>query len=142
MSGTLQARALVSAAMSFALAACAGALQRDCTGVYTIGDAMVAAAVTNGRRVVRSGPLPAKLVPQSAPRGALEADGSYGGAHVFCAVPEAQAALAEVQAKGIAAPGRRLRVYQVAASWTNDVYELRPGEYRLKHSARVLRAAD
>jgi hypothetical protein len=142
MSGMPEVRALVAAALSFALAACASAPRTDCTGVYVIGDASVAAAVAKGERVMRAGPLPAKHVPQSAPRAALEADGSYGGAHAFCSVPQAKVALADAQALGIAPPGRPLRIYQVGASWANDVYELRPGEYRLKRAVPVLRAAD
>ncbi len=142
MSGTAEVRALVAAALSFALAACATAPRPDCTGVYVIGDASDAAAIANGRHVMRSGPLPARHVPQSAPRGALEADGSYAGAHAFCSVPDAKAALADEQALGIAPPRRPLRIYQVAGSWADDVYELHPGEYRLRHAVQVVRAAD
>jgi hypothetical protein len=85
--------------------------------------------------------VPAKSVPPGAPRAALEPDGSYAGGRVFCSVAEAKATMAELQAKGRIPPGRHWQVYEVAANWHDDVYEARPGEYRLKRSARLVRAA-
>ena len=37
---------------------------------------------------------------------------------------------------------RPWRVYEVAASWDKDVYEKRPGEYRLKRPARMTQLAN
>jgi hypothetical protein len=123
------------------LAACAGVTPPDCAPVYTLGDAGVSAAIASGRIVTKPGPVPAVAVPPGAPRAALEPDGSYAGGRVFCSVPEARAALAELQAKGAIPAGRPWRVYEIAASWREDVYEPRPGEYRLKRSARMVREA-
>ncbi len=141
MKRLLRVRAL-AAAVPFALAACAAPPPHDCSGVYVLGDAVGAAAVANGQHLMRSGPLPKALVPPTVPRGALEPDGSYAGARVFCTVPAARAAVAEMQAQGALTPGREERVFQLEATWANDVYEFRPGDYRLKHAAPVLRTAD
>jgi hypothetical protein len=132
---------LLAVAAPFALAACAGTAPRDCSPVYTLGDAGAAAAIASGQTVMKPGPVPAVAVPPGAPPAALEPDGSYAGGRVFCSVPEARAALAELQAKGAIPAGRPWRVYEIAASWREDVTELRPGEYRLKRSARMVRPA-
>jgi hypothetical protein len=132
---------LLAALAPLVLAACAGTTPRDCTPVYTLGDSGVSAAIAGGRTVMKPGPVPAVAVPPGAPRAALEPDGSYAGGQVFCSVPEARAALIELQARGAIPAGRPWRVYEVAASWREDVYEFRPGEYRLKRSARFVRAA-
>jgi hypothetical protein len=123
------------------LAACAGVTPRDCAPVYTLGDPGVSAAIAGGRTVMKPGPIPAVAVPPGAPRAALEPDGSYAGGRVFCSVPEARAGLIELQAKGAIPAGRPWRVYVVAASWREDVYEWRSGDYRLKRSARFVREA-
>jgi hypothetical protein len=132
---------LLAALVPLVLSACAGATLRDCSPVYTLGDAGAATAIASGQTVMKPGPVPAVAVPPGAPRAALEPDGSYAGGRVFCSVPEARAALAELQAKGAIPAGRPWRVYEVAASWREDVTELRPGEYRLKRSARMVRPA-
>jgi hypothetical protein len=132
---------LLAVLAPLALAACAGTASRDCSPVYTLGDPGVATAIAGGQTVTKPGPVPAKAVPPGAPRAALEADGSYAGGRVFCSVPEARTALTELQAKGAIPPGRPWRVYEVAASWREDVYESRPGEYRLKRPARFVRTA-
>jgi hypothetical protein len=131
----------LAALAPLALAACAGVTTRDCTTIYTLGDSAVSSAIAAGRPVTKPGPLPAAAVPPGAPRAALEPDGSYAGGRVFCSVADARAALAELQAKGAIPPERPWRVYEVAASWRNDVYELHPGDYRLKRSARMVREA-
>ncbi len=123
------------------LAACAGVTTRECSTVYALGDAGAAAAIASGRTVIKPGPVPAVAVPPGAPRAALEPDGSYAGGRVFCSVPEARAALAALRANGAIPAGRPWRVYEVAASWREDVYEPRPGEHRLKRSARMVREA-
>jgi hypothetical protein len=132
---------LLAAFAPLVLAACTGVTPRDCTTVYTLGDSGVSAAIAGGRTVMKPGPLPAVAVPPGAPRAALEPDGSYAGGRVFCSVPEARAGLIELQAKGAIPAGRPWRVYVVAATWREDVYESRPGEYRLKRSARMVREA-
>lgn len=134
-------RRLLAWLAPLALAACAGAAPRDCSPVYTLGDAGVSAAIASGRMVTKPGPLPAVAVPPGAPRAALEPDGSYAGGRVFCSVPEARAARAELQAKEAIPPGRSFRVYVVRASWREDVYESRPGVHRLKRSAQIVREA-
>ena len=122
------------AALGFAvLAGCAGtAPGPGCGIVYTIGEPEVAQAIARGQNVTKPGPLPAHVVPRSAPRPALEPDGSY----------EARTAAVELTAKGILPKDRPWRVYEVAASWDKDVYEKRPGEYRLKHPARMTQVAN
>jgi hypothetical protein len=132
---------LLAALAPLLLAACAGVTPRDCTPVYTLGDSGVLSAIAGGQTVMKPGPVPAIAVPPGTPRAALEPDGSYAGGRVFCSVPEARAALPELQAKGAIPPGRPWRVYVVAASWRDDVYESRPGEHRLKRSARFVREA-
>jgi hypothetical protein len=132
---------LVALLPTLVLVACAAGAPRDCSPIYALGDSGVAAALARGQTVMKPGPLPAVAVPPGAPRTALEPDGSYAGGRVFCTVPEARAALAELQAKGAIPAGRPWRVYEVAGSWREDVYEFRPGEYRLKRSARFVRAA-
>jgi hypothetical protein len=132
---------LLAALAPLLLAACAGVTPRDCTPVYTLGDSGVSSAIASGQTVMKPGPVPAIAVPPGTPRAALEPDGSYAGGRVFCSVPEARAALAELQAKGAIPPGRPWRVYVVAASWREDVYESRPDEYRLKRSARMVKEA-
>lgn len=132
---------LLAALAPLVLAACTGVTPRDCTPVYTLGDSGVSAAMAGGRTVMKPGPVPAVAVPPGTPRAALEPDGSYAGGRVFCSVPEARAALIELQARGAIPPGRPWRVYEVAASWRDDVYESRSGEYRLKRSARFVREA-
>jgi len=114
----------------------------SCGIVYTIGEPEVAQAIARGQTVTKPGPLPAHVVPPSAPRPALEPDGSYAGGRVFCSVAEARTAAAEMAAKGVLPKDRPWRVYEVAASWDKDVYEKRPGEYRLKHPARMTQVAN
>jgi len=130
---------LLAALAPLALAACTSVTPRDCTPVYTLGDSGVSAAIASGRPVMKPGPVPAVAVPPGTPRAALEPDGSYAGGRVFCSVPEARAALAELRTKGAIPAGRPWRVYVVAASWREDVYESRPGDYRLKRSARMVK---
>jgi hypothetical protein len=125
-----------------ALAGCATAPPGDCSHVYTLGDADAAAAIARGQHVSKPGPLPAHVVPKSAPRPALEPDGSYAGGRVYCSVAAARADGAELATKGVLPKSRPWRVYEVDASWTKDVYEKRPGEYRLKRSAQMTRAAE
>ena len=132
---------LLAALAPLVLAACAGVPPRDCTPVYTLGDSSVSSAIASGRTVTKPGPVTAVAVPPGTPRAALEPDGSYAGGRVFCSVPEARTGLIELQAKGAIPAGRPWRVYEVAASWREDVYESRPGEYRLKRSARMVREA-
>jgi hypothetical protein len=124
------------------MAACATVPERDCTQIYTLGDAGIADALASGRQVMKPGPLPARAVPPSAPRTTLESDGSYAGGRVYCSLPEAKSALARIGANKKALPDRGLRVYEVAAQWRQDVYELRPDDYRLKRSVQMLRAID
>jgi hypothetical protein len=133
---------LLAALAPLVLAACAGVTPRDCSPVYTLGDSGVSAAIAGGHTVMKPGPVPAVAVPPGAPRAALEPDGSYAGGRVFCSVPESRAALIELQAKGAIPAGRPWRVYEVAASWREDVYESRAGEYRLRRSARFVREAN
>ena len=132
---------LLAALAPLLLAACTSVTPRDCTPVYTLGDSGVSAAIASGRPVMKPGPVPAVAVPPGAPRAALEPDGSYAGGRVFCSVREARAALIELQAKGAIPPGRPWRVYVVAATWREDVYESSPGDYRLKRAARFVREA-
>ena len=125
------------------IAGCAsGAPGRDCGIVYTIGEPEVAQAIARGQNVTKPGPLPAHVVPPSAPRPALEPDGSYAGGRVFCSVAEARTAAVELTAQGVLPKDRPWRVYEVAASWDKDVYEKRPGEYRLKRPARMTQAVN
>ncbi len=124
------------------VAGCASPPGRECARVYTIGEPEVAAPIARGQTVTKPGPLPAHVVPPSAPRPALEPDGSYAGGRVFCSVAEARTAAAELAAKGVLPKDRPWRVYEVAATWGKDVYEKRPGEYRLKHAAQMVRVAD
>jgi hypothetical protein len=135
-------RARILAALApLVLAACANVATRDCSHIYTLGDAEVAPAIARGQTVTKPGPLPATVVPPSAPRAALEKDGSYAGGLVFCSVQDARSAAATLQAKGAMPPGRAWRVYEIAASWGTDVYEPRPGEYRLKRAVRMVKEA-
>jgi hypothetical protein len=125
------------------IAGCASTTPRpDCGVVYTIGEPEVAQAIARGQNVTKPGPLPAHVVPRSAPRPALEPDGSYAGGRVFCSVTEARAAAVELTAQGVLPKDRPWRVYEVAASWDKDVYEKRPGEYRLKRAARMTQVAN
>jgi len=132
---------LLAALAPLALAACAGVTPHECTPVYTLGDSGVSSAIARGQTVMKPGPVSAVAVPPGTPRAALEPDGSYAGGRVFCSVPEARAALTELHGKGAIPPGRPWRVYVVAASWREDVYESRPGDYRLKRAARMVREA-
>ena len=109
-----------------------------CGTVYTLGEPEVAQAIARGQQVTKPGPLPAHTVPKSAPRAALEADGSYAGGRVFCSAAEARTAAVELAKEGVLPKDRPWRVYEVAASWEKDVYEKRPGEYRLKRPARMI----
>ena len=125
------------------IAGCASsAPERSCGIVYTLGEPEVAQAIARGQNVTKPGPLPAHVVPPSAPRPALEADGSYAGGRVFCSVAEARTAAVELAATGVLPKDRPWRVYEVAATWDKDVYEKRPGEYRLKRPARMTRVAN
>ena len=132
------------AAVGFAvIAGCAStAPERSCGIVYTIDEPEVAQAIARGQNVTKPGPLPAHVVPPSAPRPALEPDGSYAGGRVFCSAAEARTAAVELTAKGVLPKERPWRVYELAASWDKDVYEKRPGEYRLKHPARMTKVAN
>ncbi len=140
-------RGMVSswAAVAFAIAliaGCASTPERDCTHVYTLGEAEVATAIARGQHVTKPGPLPAHVVPKSAPRPALEPDGSYAGGRVYCSVAAARTDAVELATKGVLPKDRPWRVYEVAASWEKDVYEKRPGEYRLKRSARMTKPVE
>lgn len=139
----MKAKVLAAAALALAVAAgCATTPTADCSHVYTLGDADVAPAIARGQRVTKPGPLPAHVVPKSAPRPALEPDGSYAGGRVFCSVAAARTDAVELAAKGILPKDRPWRVYEVEASWAKDVYEKRPGEYRLKRAAPMIKLAE
>jgi hypothetical protein len=136
-------RTAAAAGVAAAIAGCAtGGAAPGCKTVYTIGEPEVAQAIARGQVVTKPGPLPAHVVPPSAPRVALEPDGSYAGGRVFCSVAEARSATAELTAKGVLPKDRPWRVYEVAAGWEKDVYEKRPGEYRLKRPARMTQVAN
>jgi hypothetical protein len=123
------------------LAACASsAPDRGCKAVYTLGEPEVAQAIARGQHVTKPGPLPAHAVPKSAPRAVLEPDGSYAGGRVFCSAAEARTAAAELVKEGLLPKDRPWRVYEVAAIWAKDVYEKRPGDYRLKRPAQMTHA--
>lgn len=124
------------------VAGCASSPARECAHVYTLGDPEVAAALARGQRVTKPGPLPAHVVPPSAPRPALEPDGSYAGGRVFCSVAAARTDAVELATKGVLPKDRPWRIYEVAATWDKDVYEKRPGEYRLKRPAQMTKVAD
>jgi hypothetical protein len=81
-------------------------------------------------------------VPPSAPRAVLEPDGSYAGGRVFCTLAEARTAAPELVEQGALPKNREWRVYIVDATWDKDVYEKRPGEYRLKRAARLTQVAN
>jgi hypothetical protein len=132
--------AIVAAAL---LAGCAGgAPAGGCKTVYTLGEPEVAQAIARGQHVTKPGPLPAHVVPKSAPRVMLEPDGSYAGGRVFCSVAEANAAGAALAKQGALPKDRPWRVYEVAASWDRDVYEKGPGDYRLKRAAQMTQSAN
>jgi len=124
------------------LASCASDSGRSCGTVYTLGEPEAAQAMGRGQPVAKPGPLPATAVPRGTPRAVLEADGSYAGGRVFCSAAEARAAVPELEAQGMLPKGRPWRVYIVAAEWDKDVYEKRPGEYRLKRPARMTQLAN
>jgi hypothetical protein len=131
-----------AALLAAVVAGCATSPEGKCAHVYTLGDAEVATAIARGQPVTKPGPLPAHVVPKSAPRPALEPDGSYAGGRVFCSIAAARTDAAELTAKGVLPKDRPWRVYEVAASWDKDVYEKRPGEYRLKRPAPMTKVAD
>ena len=110
--------------------------------MYTLGEPEYAQAIARGQIVTKPGPQAAHAVPRSAPRAVLEPDGSYAGGRVFCSVAEARAAAPELVAEGVLPKERPWRVYVVAAEWDKDVYEKRPGEYRLKRPARITQVAN
>ncbi|HTO49229.1 MAG TPA: DVU_2496 family lipoprotein [Burkholderiales bacterium] len=133
------------AALSFCLAVLAGCASEpgpSCGTVYTLGEAEAAQAIARGQTVTKPGPVPAHAVPRGTPRGVLEPDGSYAGGRVFCSAAEARAAAPELVAQGVLPEGRSWRVYIVAAEWDKDVYEKRPGEYRLRRPARITQVAN
>src|SRR5262245_52948620 len=119
------------------LAGCASESVKSCGTVYTLGEPEAVQAIARGQPVTKPGPMPAHAVPRGTPRGVLEPDGSYAGGRVFCSAAEARAALPELEAQGVLPKDRPWRVYVVAAEWDKDVYEKRPGEYRLKRPARI-----
>jgi hypothetical protein len=121
---------------------CASDPKPGCGTVYTLGEPEAAQAIARGQTVTKAGPQPAHAVPRSAPRAVLEPDGSYAGGRVFCSVAEARTAAPELVAQGVLPKDRSWRVYIVAAEWDKDVYEKRPGEYRLKRPARITQVAN
>ena len=125
-----------------AIGGCASDPKPSCGTVYTLGEPEFAQAIARGQPVTKPGPQPAHTVPRSAPRAVLEADGSYAGGRVFCSVAEARAAAPELVTQGVLPKDRSWRVYIVAAEWSKDVYEKRPGEYRLKRQARITQVAN
>jgi len=124
------------------LAGCASESGRSCGTVYTLGEPEAAQAIARGQAVTKPGLLPAHAVPRGTPRAVLEPDGSYAGGRVFCSAAEARAASTELMAQGVLPKDRPWRVYIVAAEWDKDVYEKRPGEYRLKRPARMTQVAN
>lgn len=124
------------------LAGCASESGRSCGTVYTLGEPEVAQAIARGQTVTKPGPLPPHAVPRGTPRAVLEPDGTYAGGRVFCSAAEARAAAPELVAQGVLPKDRPWRVYIVAAEWDKDVYEKRPGEYRLKRPARMTQVAN
>lgn len=119
------------------LAGCASDPKPGCGAVYTLGEPEFAQAIARGQTVTKPGPQAAHTVPRGAPRAVLEPDGSYAGGRVFCTVADARAAAPELVSQGVLPKDRPWRVYIVAAEWEKDVYEKRPGEYRLKRAARI-----
>ncbi len=140
--GLLWPAVAVGFAVIAGCASTAPAPGRSCGIVYTIDEPEVAQAIARGQNVTKPGPLPAHVVPPSAPRRALEPDGSYAGGRVFCSVAEARTAAVELTAKGVLPKDRPWRVYEVDALWDKDVYEKRPEEYRLKRPARMTQVAN
>jgi hypothetical protein len=142
------ARGLLWLAVALGVAVIAGCASsapapgRSCGIVYTLGESEVAQAIARGQTVTKPGPLPAHAVPPSAPRPALEPDGSYAGGRVFCSAAEARTAAVELTAQGVLPKDRPWRVYEVDTLWDKDVYEKRPGEYRLKRPAPMTRVAN
>lgn len=133
------------AALCFGLAVLAGCASEpgaSCGTVFTLGESEVAQAMARGQPVTKPGPLPAHAVPRGTPRAVLEPDGSYAGGRVFCSAAEARAAVPELAAQGVLPKDHTWRVYIVAAEWDKDVYEKRPGEYRLKRPARMTQVAN
>ena len=133
------------AALCFALAVLAGCASdsgRSCGTVYTLGEPEAAQAIARGQAVTKPGPLPAHAVPRGTPRARARAGRQLRGRAGVLLVADARAAAPELVAQGVLPKDRPWRVYIVAAEWDKDVYEKRPGEYRLKRPARMTQVAN
>lgn len=115
------------------------ATANQCEQVYTIG--AYDDAFSQGKPVIKLGPLSATEVPPVLPKSFLEKDGSYAGGEAFCSVKQATDALQEQLASGVLPANERWHIYVLDAHWDRDIYQLKLNDFRLKHSVNVLKLA-
>jgi len=108
-----------------------------CKNVYTIG--AYDEAFKNHKMVLKLGPLPASDVPPILPKSFLEKDGSYAGGEAFCSIETACEAFRYQIKTGVLPKAATWHIYMLDADWNHDTYLLHPNDYRLKHSAKVLK---
>jgi len=111
----------------------------SCPTVYALG--AYDKAFAEGLGVVKLGPLAKDKIPPFMPQSFLEPDGHYGGGEVFCSVKIACRTLQQLLENKILPADEHWLIYELAANWPSDVYELYPFDFRLNHSVKVLRLA-
>ncbi|WP_290920770.1 DVU_2496 family lipoprotein [Halodesulfovibrio sp.] len=110
-----------------------------CAKVYTIGDSSYDIALAKGKPPVKLGPIQAENVPDIFPQSFLEKDGSYGGGKVYPSISAAQKGLKVLLQKGTLPEGLTWHIFELDATWEDDVYEISQSDYRL-NKLRIVRS--
>lgn len=113
--------------------------QAECAKVYTIGDTSYDIALAKGKPPVKLGPIQAENVPDIFPQSFLENDGSYGGGKVYPSISAAQKELKVLLQKGTLPEGLTWHIFELDATWEDDVYEISQNDYRL-NKLRIVRS--
>lgn len=106
-----------------------------CAHVYTIGD--YDHTLIEKGMVTKLGPIPSEEIIDAFPQTFLETDGSYAGGEAFCSIEDACAEMKKLKASGIL-PAGHWRIYELQATWDQDVYKLHDENYRFNKSVKVL----
>jgi len=109
----------------------------NCDKVYTIG--AYDEAFSKQANVTKLGPIAAADVPPTIPKSFLEKDGSYGGGEALCTIKQACHALKKQLASGVLPKSETWHIYLLDADWNRDTYKLHANDFRIKHSAKVLK---
>lgn len=113
---------------------CAATNAVDSDPIYTFGDYKL----SDRGWGIKIGPLASDEIPDGFPVSFLQLDGSYPGGRIYAAADEAKQGLLEAQESGIIPEEGDWGVYLLEGNWGDYAYELRPNEFHLNKSTRIL----